>query len=101
MTDTDIRDLLAERWTPPPPAADALSRVLAIAEQAPAPQLVRRSPVRWRWAVPGALMAAGLAGLLLLTQRPDPTPVVALDDPALQSDALAHVFATDVDEEWL
>lgn len=101
MTDDDIKGLLARQWTPPPASADAVDRLLAAATPISAAPAGGAVPPRWRWLVPGGLLAASIAAALVITlARPTPAPV-SLDDPLLQGEAMAQLFGPDPSEEWM
>jgi hypothetical protein len=97
MTQDDLalKTLLERHWQAPAAAPDAIARLT---------QAARQQPSRWRWALPGAAVAAalllGLWGVmpLMSVRESAPTKTVA---SLTEEDMMSYVFATYQLEETL
>jgi anti-sigma-K factor RskA len=93
--DIALKVLLERHWQAPMAAPDAIARLT---------EATRQRPSRWRWALPGAAVAAALllglwvAQSFVPVQKAVPTTAVAsLSD----EDMMSYVFATYELEETL
>ncbi len=97
--DLQIKALLQRQWPAPPASPEAGARLLAAARATP-----RRGSVGWRWALPGAAVAAtALASLWTLVpgERAPITPASAVSVRLTDEDMMSYVFATYTLEETL